>query len=134
MLLLVFSMFTSLPAGYGKSLCYACFLFHVEPHLLAPPEVSNNCTPTEQKRLLCDIRPFLLLRKVWLARLGKSFYILIVRWKNYIFYFDFSKWSYKCSMVFKLLSFLYINLWMTQPGHALAIIVKMFKGEFINFV
>ena len=29
----------SLPTGYGKSLCYACLPFHVEPHLLAPPEV-----------------------------------------------------------------------------------------------
>ena len=39
MLLLVLSVFTSLPTGYGKSLCYACLMFHVEPHLLAPPEV-----------------------------------------------------------------------------------------------
>ena len=38
---------------------------------------------------------------------------------NYIFSFDFSKWSYKQSKVYKLLSFLYMNLWITWPGYAL---------------
>ena len=52
MLLLVFSVFTILPTEYGKSLCYACLPFLVEPHLLAPPEVVIiNCIPTEQKCL-----------------------------------------------------------------------------------
>ena len=40
----------------------------------APPfsstRSSNNCIPTEQKRLPYGTRPFLLLRRVWLARLG----------------------------------------------------------------
>ena len=65
----MFSVFTSLPTGYGKPLCYACLTFHIEPHLLAPTQSNNNCIPTEQKHLPYGTRPFLLLRRVWLARL-----------------------------------------------------------------
>ena len=48
--------------------------------------------------------------------------------------FDFSKYSYKCLKVFKLMSLFYMNLWVTQPGHALTIIVKMFNRKFLDFV